>query len=129
MARSGSTKSRRPAPHHDAFSIHGPDRFVRSFAGKIVPASTTTGQIPRVAATPVSGTSRSLQVTLANDGSTAVTYTLTANDYAGTTQAKPVAAGGSAVISRPVSSDGYYDVIITASTTDGFTRRYAGRIA
>ncbi len=29
-----------------AFSIYGPDGFVRSFAGAIVPASTTTGQIP-----------------------------------------------------------------------------------
>jgi hypothetical protein len=27
------------------------------------------------------------------------------------------------------SLDGYYDVIITANTSDGFTRRYAGRIA
>jgi hypothetical protein len=24
--------------------------------------------------------------------------------------------------------DGYYDVVITASTSDGFKRRYAGRI-
>ncbi len=38
-----------------AFSIYGPDGFVRSFAGDIIPASTTTGQIPRVAATPVTG--------------------------------------------------------------------------
>jgi len=112
-----------------AFSIYGPDRFVRSFAGKVVAASTTTGQIPRVAAVPVTGATPSLQLTLANDGSATVTYTLTVNDYAGTTQTVPVAANGTTVVNWPVDSDGYYDVIITASTTDGFTRRYAGRIA
>jgi phospholipase C len=39
-----------------------------------------------------------------------------------------VAANSSSTVSWPVNSDGYYDVIITANTTDGFTRRYAGRI-
>jgi phospholipase C len=112
-----------------AFSIYGPDRFVRSFAGQIVAASTTTGQIPVVSATPVTGTSPSLQLTLANSGTTAIVYTLTVNDYAGTTQAVTVGASGSTTVTWPVNSDGYYDVIITASTSDGFTRRYAGRIA
>jgi phospholipase C len=112
-----------------AFSIYGPDRFVRSFAGEVVAASTTTGQIPRVSATPVCGDSPSMQLTLANDGTVAIAYTLMANDYAGTTQTVSVAAGGSSAISWPVTSDGYYDVIITAGTADGFTRRYAGRVA
>jgi phospholipase C len=112
-----------------AFSIYGPDRFVRSFAGRVVPAATTTGQIPVVTAAPVAGAAPSLQLTLANSGTTAVAYTLTARDYAGTTQAVTVGASGSATVTWPVTSDGYYDVIITASTGDGFTRRYAGRIA
>jgi phospholipase C len=115
--------------HGYAFSIHGPDRFVRSFSGKVVAASTTSGQIPRVAATPVSGTSPSLRLTLANDGTTAVVYTLTASDYAGRTHTVSVAANGSSTVSWPVNSDGYYDVLITASTADGFARHYAGRIA
>jgi phospholipase C len=112
-----------------AFSIYGPDGFVRSFAGDIVPASTTTGQIPRVAAAPVTGSVPSLQLTLANDGTAAVTYTLTANEYAGTNQTVAVGAQGAASVTWPVDSDGYYDVVITANTTDGFTRRYAGRVA
>ena len=112
-----------------AFSVYGPDGFVRSFAGGIVAASTTTGQIPRVTATPVTGTAPSLQLTLANDGTTAVAYTLTVNDYAGTTQTVTVGANGSTTVTWPVDSDGYYDVIVTANTSDGFTRRYAGRIA
>ena len=112
-----------------AFSIYGPDGFVRSFAGDIIAASTTTGQIPRVAATPVTGGAPSLRLTLANDGTEAVCYTLTVNDYAGTTQTLTVGANGSANVTWPVDADGYYDVIITANTSDGFTRRYAGRIA
>jgi phospholipase C len=112
-----------------AFSVYGPDRFVRSFAGQVVAAGTTTGQIPVVTATPVTGTAPALTLTLANSGSAPVVYTLTAHDYAGTTQAVTVGANGSATLSWPVSSDGYYDVVITANTSDGFTRRYAGRIA
>ena len=52
---------------------------------------------------------------------------MTANDYAGTTQTATVAGGGSTTITWPVDDNGYYDVIITANTTDNFTRRYAGR--
>ena len=52
-----------------AFSVYGPDGFVRSFAGddRRRPA-TTPGQIPGVAATPVTGAAAALRLTLANDG-------------------------------------------------------------
>jgi phospholipase C len=82
-----------------------------------------------VSGTPVTGSAPSLQLTLANDGTTAVTYTLTVNDYDGTTQSVTVGAGGFTTVTWPVDSNGYHDVIITANTSDGFTRRYAGRIA
>jgi phospholipase C len=82
-----------------------------------------------VTAAPVTGSARSLQVTLTNDGTTAVTYTLTANGYAGTTRTVTAGGGASSSVSWPADADGYYDVIITAGTSDGFTRRYAGRIA
>jgi phospholipase C len=111
-----------------AFSIYGPDQFVRSFAGTVVSSSTTTGQIPQVSASPVTGGTASLTVTLANAGTTSVVYTLTPNDFAGTTQTVTVAGGGSTTVSWPVDANGYHDVIVTANTTDGFTRRYAGRI-
>jgi phospholipase C len=70
-----------------------------------------------------------LQLTLASDGSKAVTYTVTANDYAGTTQTVAVSAKETSTVNWPVDANGYYDGIITANTSDGFTRRYAGRIA
>jgi phospholipase C len=111
------------------FSVYGPDGFVRSFAGHVVPAATSTGQIPRVAAKPAAGTAPGLRLTLANDGTATVVYTLTVNDYAGTTRAVAVSGGRSATVTWPADEDGYYDVVISANTGDGFTRRYAGRIA
>ena len=41
----------------------------------------------------------------------------------------PVGAKDSTAVTWPVDVDGYYDVIITADTGDGFSRRYAGRTA
>ncbi len=40
-----------------------------------------------------------------------------------------VQAGRATTISWPTDPYGYYDVVITADTSDGFRRRYAGRIA
>jgi phospholipase C len=111
-----------------AFSIYGPDRFVRSFAGTVVAATSNGGQVPRVAAAPVPGSAPVLQLTLANDGNTQVTFTLTPNDYAGTAQTVSVSVNSPVTVNWPTDSFGYYDVIITANTSDGFTRRYAGRI-
>ena len=126
------TRGPRPTTdsHGYAFSIYGPDGFVRSFAGDIVARRHHDGADPpgdRDAGRP--GPRPSLRLTLANDGTTAVAYTLTASDYGGTTQTLTVGANGSATVAWPVDADGYYDVIITANTSDGFTRRYAGRIA
>jgi phospholipase C len=45
------------------------------------------------------------------------------------TQTVTVTADGSQTASWPTNADGYYDVVVTANTTDGFRRRYAGRIA
>src|SRR5580692_5580348 len=95
------------------FSVYGPDGFLTTFKGAVVAASQTTGQIPLV--------------TAALD--TANVYTLTPNEYEGTTQTVTVNGGGSSPVSWPTDPYGYYDVIITANTSDGFTRRYAGRIA
>jgi phospholipase C len=58
-----------------------------------------------------------------------VTFTLRPNDLAGRPQAVTVAGGRSKTVDWPADADGYYDVTITADSADGFTRRYAGRIA
>ena len=112
-----------------AFSIYGPDGFLRSFAGTVVAAGENSGQVPRVAATLASGRAPVLRLTLASDGKTEVVYTLTPNDYAGKTRTVHVGNNKPVTVNWPTDSAGYYDVIITANTSDGFTRRYAGRIS
>ncbi|HKD87787.1 MAG TPA: phospholipase C, phosphocholine-specific [Streptosporangiaceae bacterium] len=111
-----------------AFSIYGADGFVRSFAGAVVPAGQDSGQVPVVSAELVQRPNAAVALTLANQGGTPVVYTLTRNDFDGHTQT--VTVGSSPVtVAWPANVDGYYDIIVTANTSDGFTRRYAGRIA
>ena len=113
-----------------AFSVYGPDGFLTSFAGQVVPAGQNNGPVPVVAATPQSGPGGTVvELTLANEGQEAIIYTLTPNDYQGRTQPVTVKARSSTTISWPTDQYGYYDVAITAGTSDGFRRRYAGRIA
>ncbi len=109
-----------------AFSVYGPDGFLTSFAGTVAPAGQHTGPVP-VVTTALQPTA--VELTLANDGTTAIVYTVARNDYAGSTRKVTVPGGGAKTVSWPANQDGYYDVVITANTSDGFRRRYAGRIA
>jgi phospholipase C len=112
-----------------SFSVYGPDGFLTSFAGTVVPAAQTTGQIPVVTAALSTAGGKTVELTLASDGTQAVTYTLTPNDYKGKTRTVTVKQGSPRTVSWPTDAYGYYDVVITANTTDGFRRRYAGRVA
>jgi phospholipase C len=95
-----------------------------------VPAGQDDGPVPVVTASPQSGPGRTVvELTLANEGHGAITYTLTPNDYEGRAQTVTAKAGSSSTISWPTDQYGYYDVVITANAFDGFRRRYAGRIA
>ena len=112
-----------------AFSVYGPDGFLTSFAGEVVPADLNTGPVPVVTAAPRSAATKTIELTLANEGQKEIRYTLTPNDYEGSTQTVTVKLGKPKTISWPADQYGYYDVVITANTADGFRRRYAGRIA
>ena len=112
-----------------AFSVYGPDGFLTSFAGTVVPAGLTTGPVPVVTATLRSGQAKAVEITLANQGQKQIVYTLTPNDYEGRTQTITVSLGSPKTISWPTDQYGYYDVVITGNTADGFRRRYAGRVA
>jgi phospholipase C len=112
-----------------AFSVYGPDGFLTSFAGTVAAAGRTAGQIPVVTAARRPGASAKVELTLANEGREAIVYTLTPNDYEGSTRKVTVKSGAATTVSWPTNRYGYYDVVITANTTDGFRRRYAGRIA
>jgi phospholipase C len=113
-----------------AFTVYGPDGFLTTFGGQVVPAGQTNGAVPVVTATQRSRPGGTVaELTLANEGQQAIIYTLTPNDYQGHTQTVTVAGGSSSTMSWPTDQYGYYDVVITASTSDSFRRRYAGRIA
>jgi phospholipase C len=112
-----------------AFSVYGPDGFLTSFAGAVAPAGRTAGQIPVVTAAPKPGATAKVELTLGNEGKEEIVYTLTPNEYEGSTRTVTVKSGGAKTISWPTDHYGYYDVVISANTTDGFRRRYAGRIA
>lgn len=112
-----------------AFTVYGPDRFLTSFAGTIVPAGLNAGPVPVVTASLQSGPAKTVELTLANEGQEEILYTLTPNDYEGHPQTAAVKLGSPKTISWPTDQYGYYDVVIATSTADGFGRRYAGRIA
>jgi len=111
------------------FSIYGPDHFIRSFAGTVAPDGDNSGQVPGVDVTVDTGQPRNLKITLTNEGQAAVQYTLTPNDYVGDQQTITVGSGQQVPTTWPTSRYGYYDLTITASTSDGFTQRYAGHIS
>ncbi len=110
-----------------AFSVYGPDGFLASFAGAVVPVGQNAGPVPAVAASLVTRSAAVLRLALGNDGQRAVTFTLTPNDFAGHQRAVSVAPGRARTVDWPADADGYYDVTVTADSGDGFTRRYAGR--
>jgi phospholipase C len=112
-----------------AFSVYGPDGFLTSFAGHVVPAGQDGGPVPVITAAPQRGFVRALQIHLGNEGRRDVVYTLTPNDFEGREQTVVVRSGRDETVDWPTNDDGYYDVIITANTGDGFKRRFAGRIA
>jgi phospholipase C len=92
----------------------------------VEPAGKNAGPVPAVRAALRPG---AVELRLGNHGETDVTYTLTPNDYEGSTRTVTVKGGNEKTVRWPVSRDGYYDVVITAGTGDGFRRRCAGRIA
>lgn len=111
------------------FVIYGPDHFVRSFAGTVVADGHNDGQVPATDAKLGTIETKSLKITLANEGRTPVRFTLTPNDYEGQKQLVDVGFGQHLIVDWPTNEYGYYDVIITANTSDSFTHRYAGRIS
>ncbi|WP_194894393.1 alkaline phosphatase family protein [Catenulispora pinisilvae] len=115
-----------------AFSIYSNDGFVRSFAGQLAPAGHHDGALPRVKVDlhKGHGTRHQAQVelTLHNDGTKSVTYTLTANDYAGGTRRVSVAPGHTKSVTWP-TQQGYYDVVLKVDSDSTWTQRYAGRVA
>jgi phospholipase C len=105
-------------------SVHGPDGFVRRFAGTVVRAGQDDVAVPSVTA---SLTARGVTLQLADDGRAEVSFTPVPNDCAGTAQTVWVAPGGRASVDWPLDA-GRYDVVVTAGTGTRFLQRYAGTV-
>ncbi|MBP0449310.1 phospholipase C, phosphocholine-specific [Kitasatospora sp. RG8] len=117
------------------FTVHGPDGFVRRFAGTVIrdgrngpdgPDGQNDVGVPIVTAD-LSNSSR-LTLQLVNDGMTDLSFTAVPNDYAGTAQTVWVKPGKQVDLAWPLDGQGRYDVVVTAATGLRFTRRYAGRV-
>jgi phospholipase C len=111
-----------------AFSVYGPDGFVRSHAGTVVPAGQNNAGVPRADVELVRGGDPIVRISLHNDGRQRVRYTLSANDFVGGSQNVWVDPGTTKTVAWP-TAEGYYDVILTADTGNGWRHRYAGRVA
>ena len=108
-------------------SLYGPNGFLRTFAGQIVPAAQTDVGIPAVTAELVTKGQRPLRLRLSNAGRSQVRFTCADNSYGHPTKTVYVDRGQTATVEWP-TVDGRYDVAVTANTGTGFGYRYAGRI-
>ncbi|MFF1951758.1 phospholipase domain-containing protein, partial [Kitasatospora herbaricolor] len=108
-------------------TVHGPDGFVRRFAGTVVRAGQDDVAVPSVTAAAPAPGATTVAVLLANSGRTETSFTLAPNDFAGTTQTAWVAPGGSVTVNWPLDQ-GRYDLTVTAGTGTRFAQRYAGRL-
>jgi phospholipase C len=112
------------------FSVYGADGFVTRFSGTVVPEGQSDVALPSATARlRAGGGSRAAEIDLrlANDGDTAVTFTLSANDFGGAPQTVRLEPGHRAKPTWPARG-GRYDFTVTASTGTRFSRRYAGTV-
>ncbi|MER8185259.1 phospholipase domain-containing protein, partial [Kitasatospora sp. NPDC094015] len=106
------------------FTVHGPDGFVRRFAGTVTRTGQDDTPVPSVTATPGSS---SLTLQLVNDGGTEVFLTAAPNDFAGTAQTVWLAPNSRTTLGWPLDQ-GRYDVVVTGGNGTRFTQRYAGTL-
>ncbi|MER5865430.1 phospholipase C, phosphocholine-specific [Kitasatospora sp. NPDC002040] len=106
------------------FTVHGPDGFVRRFAGSVVPAGQADVAVPVVTAA-VSGSA--LTLTLTNAGQTPAYFAATPNDFATPAQSAWVPANSTRTLNWALDN-GRYDVTVTAATGTRFAQRYAGTL-
>ncbi|GAA2773577.1 hypothetical protein GCM10010440_75310 [Kitasatospora cinereorecta] len=104
--------------------MHGPDGFVRRFAGTVTRAVQDDVAVPSVEAVV---NRNKVVLHLHNDSGTEVSFTLAPNDFAGRAQTVRVAANKQASVNRPLGN-GRYDVTVTAAGGTRFTRRPAGTV-
>lgn len=111
--------------------LHGPDGYLRGFQGDVRTWTNTSIAHPEAYVVD-NKDGATLALTVSNAGSVATTFTIQPNAAylapAGTATTVTVAAGGSHTSTLNATSAGRYDYTVTASTGDGFARRFAGRL-
>jgi phospholipase C len=109
------------------FSIYGPNGFLRHFAGKVVPAVQGDVGVPAVTADLVVKPTTVLRLHLSNAGRTQVRFTCADQHWGHASRTVYVDHGKMVTVDWP-TTDGNYDVVVTANTGTGFSYRFAGRI-
>jgi len=123
--RSYSWDTRQHAGNY-AFSIYGPDGFVRSHAGQVIGQGNTATTIPAADVDLLPGPRPRVRIGLGNAGTATASYTLTAHDHAGGTRRVAVPPGRRVTVMWP-TEDGYYDILLSVEGS-GWRHRYAGRV-
>ncbi|WP_018349706.1 phosphocholine-specific phospholipase C [Longispora albida] len=117
-----------PAGAYD-LTVNGPNGFIRRFAGNRVTATTTGNANPEATLRYAPADGR-VWVKMTNTGSKACTFTVRAGNRPGGPWTYPVAAGASSedYFTVGYGLTGWYDLTVTADTTDGFVRRFVGHM-
>ena len=111
-------------------TVLGPNRFLRRFSGD-VNAAGATAQVAAAYHQGGFGLRPTLTLALINNGKSAVTFTVTVNNYG---KDRPrtirVAAHGRATHETDplVSGDGWYDLSVAISGDGSWSRRYTGHL-
>jgi phospholipase C len=111
-------------------TVVGPNRFLRHFTGDVNAA----GKSAQVEAAYYRGgfdPKPKVTLTLTNSSSTAVTFTVASNNYSnGRAKTYHVSAHGRAIhmVDPLKSSDGWYDLSVTMSGDNSWSRRYTGHL-
>jgi phospholipase C len=108
-------------------TIVGPNRFLRHFTGDVNAA----GKTAEVEAVYTDGSKPQLVLELKNTGTKAVTFTVVANNYStddARTYQVPAQSHAKHSVDPLASSDGWYDLTVTISGDDSWSRRYVGHL-
>ncbi|QSI29084.1 phospholipase C, phosphocholine-specific [Variovorax sp. RKNM96] len=110
------------------FSVYGANGFLRQFKGNVSTATAAGHANPEVAAC-YDITNRNIQLTLKNTGDAPCQVTVVNSYGSAAPRDFTLNAGASVEDYWDLStSDGWYDLSITANTGDSFLRRFAGHV-
>ncbi|MET9657584.1 phospholipase domain-containing protein [Streptomyces sp. NPDC006510] len=111
------------------FTVHGADGFVCRFARTVTAPDRNDAAAPQVTAV-LRGSkpeNASVALLLANEGGTAVRFTVTPNDPGRVKLTRLVGPREKVSLTWPTDG-GRYDMTVTADGDTGFVRRYAGTV-